>query len=326
MINIICDKCGSNVIRSEKDPDLYICENCNAEYSSTWVRMKWRLPITYLIKESSEHEGTWLIWPHEYHFAKTKTEGRKSLDKIEWIWLKITQALCNGEKVHIIAYDKTAVKKIQDLLTEYEIALDNIDFVNAKTDSFWVRDTGPIFGMDNYGNTVILNFEFDSWGKKVDGGELLYENDNRLSAEIAKAKNLPLLDIPDFPGKKFVLEGGSYDYDGYGTLMACKSSVVSEHRNLNFTPEEAELYFQQFFGVEPENMIWLNGKMDQIDSNEKHSDITDCHMDGIARFYDENTIITLPKEYLPKGDYEKLCNVQNSDWQNYQIVDLPIYN
>lgn len=326
MSNISCDKCGGNVVRSDKHEDLYVCENCHAEYSLAWVRMKCRVPITYLIKESSEHEGTWLIWPHEYHFANTKPEGKKSLDKIEWIWLKIIQSLCSGEKIHIIAYDKSTEKRIRNLLTEYEIALDNIDFVIAKTDSFWVRDIGPIFGMDNYGKTVILNFEFDSWGKKIDEGELLYENDNHLPAEIAKSKDLPLLNIPDFSDKKLVLEGGSYDYDGYGTLMSCKSSVVSEHRNPNFTTEEVELYFQQYFGIESCNIIWLNGKLDRIDSNGNHSDITDCHVDGIARFFDENTIVSLPKEYLPEGDYDKLVNAQNGDCQNYQIVELPIDN
>lgn len=321
---MVCDKCQGNVTASPTQKNCVVCENCKTEYPMGWVRMKCGLPVTYLIEEAAEHEGTWFIWPHEYHLAKTKSEGKELLNRIEWIWIKIVEALCADEHVHIIAYDESTQKRILKLLQGRNISLDGIDFVIAKTDSFWVRDTGPIFGIDNYGNAVILNFEFDSWGKKTDKGELLYQNDNRLPFEIAKAKGFPFLDIPDFPGKKFVLEGGAYDYDGYGTLMACKSSVISAHRNADFTVEEAALYFLQYFGVEPENIIWLNGELDQMDHHACHSDITDCHIDGLARFYDKNTVISLPKEYFPENDYHRLCKAFNSDGQKYRIINLPI--
>jgi len=274
---------------------------------------------TIAIEESARHEGTWLIWPHEYHFEKKKVDGKPFLDAIEGIWIEIVQALSEGEKVRIIAYFKNEIKRIKKLLKNEGVDISDDAFVVAESNSFWVRDTGPIFAEDTDGKPVILNFAFDSWGKTPDDdGEVLYELDNKIPAEVAKCVEVPnyvevpIIDIPDF-----VLEGGAFEYDGKGTLMVCKSSVASTNRNPEWEIEQAEAFLKRYLA---NNIIWLEGRI----YGKYYKDITDCHIDGIARFYDSNTIISLPETFFPPGDFDRLSQAKNAAGKPYDIIPLPI--
>lgn len=255
--------------------------------------------------ESGEHEGTWLIWPHQY------TYGLSYREEIEPIWVSMTKALVSGEKVHIIAYDETEEARITKVLEDNEIALTNVDFTIAKSDDVWVRDTGPIFSFDQDNTLTILDFAFDGWGKKT-----AYENDDAIPEKVAEAKGFPIVSIPDV-----VLEGGAVELDGAGTLMACKSSVISKNRNPDMSQEEMEAALSEYLGVS--NFIWLTGVTDE--------DITDAHIDGMARFYDENTLLTVPEddffelyENISEEDYNTLQTAKNAEGEAYKIVEIPL--
>lgn len=145
---------------------------------------------------------------------------------------------------------------------------------------------------------------------------MAFENDDKISAAVAKAKNIPIVSVPDF-----VLEGGSIELDGTGTLMATKSSVISKNRNVGTPVARAEAYLEKYLGAT--NFIWLDGVTDE--------DITDAHIDGMARFYDEKTLLTVSEddffelyEGILESDYELLCNAKNADGQPYEIVELPL--
>ena len=297
---------------------------------------------TIAIEESARHEGTWLIWPHEYHFHDKKSEGKVLLDEVEWIWVKIVKALSEGENVHIILYSyykkyEDVKARIKDLLIAEGVCRlkfdsSEIDFFEIKTDTIWARDTGPIFAKDGLGKTVILDFKFDSWGKKCgpDGEAFSYDDDNKIPSEVFKELKKQGIQIEIERDIDFVLEGGAFDYDGHGKIMACESSVVSKNRNPDKNKADAAVIFKQYFGVDPENIIWLKGKVteklwDKNGEQVKNADITDCHIDGLARFYGKNTIIVLPKKYFPnKGDFETLCIAKNADGKKYRIIELPV--
>ncbi|WP_315078161.1 agmatine deiminase family protein [uncultured Clostridium sp.] len=115
----------------------------------------------YFPAEEREHEGTWLSWPHYY------TYGKKYRDDVEGIWLEMVDALYTGEKVHIIAYNGTEKQRITNLLTDKGINMTMIDFVIAKSDDVWSRDTGPIFVYDENDVLTIVDFTFDGWRKKT---------------------------------------------------------------------------------------------------------------------------------------------------------------
>lgn len=263
-------------------------------------------PMTYTMPaEDLPHEGTWLTWPHPH------TYGADYQTEIEHIWVQMVQALHTGERVHIIAYDKAAKSRISQLLADSAIDMTQVDFVIAKSDDVWTRDTGPMFVFDEDGQPAIADFGFDGWGEKTP-----YKWDNQIPLAAGKQKSLPTISIPGF-----VLEGGAVEVDGNGTLMAALSSVVSKNRNNGVSISQAEAYLSKYLGVR--NFIWLEGVTDE--------DITDAHIDGTARFLNDQTILTVSEhdfatlyESIPMTDYERLKNARNAEGKPYKIIELPL--
>lgn len=278
-----------------------LCAGCSiVENKHEESSMKYKFP-----SEKETHEGTWLNWPHHY------TYGMEYREEIEDIWITMAYELHHGENVHIVAYDETEKTRITQLLVDNEFDMNKIDFVIAKTDDVWSRDTGPMFVRDENDKLVIANFKFDGWGNKV-----AYENDDNLPQAIAKEKDFTIVDIPDF-----VLEGGSVELDGTGTAMLTKSSVVSKNRNSNMSMKQAEEYMTKYLGAT--NFIWLEGVLDE--------DITDAHIDGMARFYDDKTLLTVSREdflmmyeNIEESDYDVLMNAKNAQGKPYDVIRLPM--
>lgn len=255
--------------------------------------------------EEAAHEGTWLTWPHHH------TYGLEYREEVEEIWVQMTDSLHTGENVHIVAYDESEKERITALLQKNGLDMDKIDFAIAPSDDVWARDTGPMFVKDKNGKLVIADFAFDGWGEKTP-----YENDNDVPKAVAKAKDFPLVDVSGF-----VLEGGSVELDGSGTAMLCKSSVVSKNRNPDLSISDAEKFLSQYLGVS--NFIWLEGVTDE--------DITDAHIDGMARFYDDKTILTVSEddffelyEGIKEKDYTALTTAKNAKGEQYKTVELPM--
>lgn len=279
---------------------------CTPTENTKVKEIKEGTPMTYnMPAEDLPHEGTWLTWPHRH------TYGIEYQQEVENIWVQMVAALHTGERVHIVAYNKAEQTRITKLLTGSAVDLTRIDFVIAKSDDVWARDTGPIFVFDENRKLLIADFAFDGWGEKVP-----YENDDLIPVAVANQKNVPILAIPDF-----VLEGGAVELDGNGTLMAAKSSVVSKSRNRGLTVLQAEEYLSKYLGVH--NFIWLEGVTDE--------DITDAHIDGSARFLDDSAILTVSRsdfaklyETINMDDYTKLQTAKNAAGKPYEIIELPL--
>lgn len=221
------------------------------------------------------------------------------------------KALSPDEKVHIVAYDEDLKDEIIKKLEAVSANMENIDFVIAKSDDVWARDTGPMFAKDKDGQLVIIDFAFDGWGKKT-----TYKNDDDIPKSVAIEKKLPIVDVSDF-----VLEGGSIEIAPDMTALLTKSCVVSKNRNSNLSVEDAEHFLSKYLGVK--KFIWLDGVTDE--------DITDAHIDGFARFYDENTILTVPEadffnlyEGIKEEDYKILTTATNTENKPYEIVEIPL--
>lgn len=254
-------------------------------------------------EESSRHEGTWLQWPHQYQYG---IEYRNSLDAT---WVAITKALCDGEKVHIIAYDERERKRILELLENANVSLKNIDFRIYPTDDVWIRDNGPIYVKDKKGDIVILNWGFNGWGEKANFGQC-----DVIPEQIARDQKLLCIDLD-----VMISEGGSIELDGAGTLMATRSSILNYNRNPNMTQQQAEALFKKYLGVT--NYVWLDGV--------SGLDITDMHIDGFARFVDSVTIITmnsfdLQEWEVPDKDINILYGAKNKHGVAYKMVIVPL--
>lgn len=268
------------------------------------------------LSEEDKHEGTWLTWPHDYgsvYDYYTKPGASTSYrDDIEDIWVAMTKALHTGEKVHIVAYDEKEQAHIKKLLKAENIDMGQIDFFICETDDVWIRDTGPIFVFDEDENLTIADFKFNGWGGKQEAAK-----DDALPEAIADAYDINIVPIPEM-----VLEGGAYEIDGAGTLLAAKSSIVSKNRNSEKSLEEVESYLSKYLGVK--NFIWIEGSTDE--------DETDAHIDGTARFINDHQIFICDKEeykelYLhdpDEADWEVFKNAKNAEGEKYELVHLPL--
>jgi len=254
-------------------------------------------------EESALHEGTWLQWPHNHLY------GPWYRDDLKETWLQMTEALIQGENLHIIAYDEIELDYITGLLADEEISTTNIDFYIHETNDCWIRDNGPIFVFDESDQLTILNWGFNGWG-----GEYPYNLCDLIPAAIASEIAVPLVDL-----SAMILEGGAVEVDGNGTFMATKSSIINDDRNPALTQTDIENYLTTYLGIT--NFLWLEGV--------EGLDITDMHIDGFAKFHEGNTIITMDSTSLaywdvPASDITTLFNATNADGVNFEFVFLPL--
>jgi len=261
--------------------------------------------------ERLPHEGTWLQWPHQYEYG---TAYRNSLDTT---WVAMTAALVTGEKVHVVAYNNTEKNRILSLLTASSVSLTNIDFYIFQTNDVWVRDNGHIFVRDTGGNLNIEDWGFNGWG-----GKFNFNLDNLIPSEVGTAIGTTVVNLNSI----MTFEGGAYELDGNGVLLACKSSIISQSpansiRNPGMTQAQAEVILTQYLGVT--KFIWLDGVVGDPD------DITDFHIDGFAKFLNEDTIITMNNADLTYwgasvADIATLYGASNTNNIVYTKVYLPL--
>lgn len=266
----------------------------------------------FMPDESAPHEGTWLQWPHQYQYG---VAYRNSLDPT---WIAMTRALVTSENVHIIAYNNTEKNRIEGLLNNAGVSLQNVDFYIFRTDDVWVRDNGPIYVKDKYGNLFIQDWGFNGWGQKTDefsGAPIQFANCNDIPRKIGTSQSISVVDL----NAMMINEGGSVEIDGHGTLMACKSSILNANRNPGMTQAQAETLFSQYLGVD--HFIWLEGQAGL--------DLTDQHIDGFARFGNATTIVTMNQTDLLaydvlQSDINTLYQAKNKNDLAYNFVYVPL--
>ena len=257
-----------------------------------------------MAEESEPHEGTWLQWPHHRQYGKEHSEH------LDATWIEMTKALTTSENVHIIVYDDREKERVEIVLDEADVNFDKIEFIVHPTDDVWVRDNGPIFVNDKDGNQVIQDWGFNGWGKKAD-----YENCDNIPSYVSKIKGIPSIDLND----KLIIEGGSVEIDGNGTLMATRSAILNDNRNPDMSQADVEKLLTEYLGVT--HFVWLDGVAGL--------EITDMHIDGFARFGNSKTIVTMNETDLvewqvPEVDIKRLYEAKNSKNQAYSFVKLPL--
>ncbi len=129
--------------------------SCTKEEAGTGSALPGSDPaIMYIMpEESAPHEGTRLQWPHEYQY------GRTYRDRLDATWTAMTAALVHSEKVHLVVYDHAAQARVQRLLTDAGISLNQVDFTISPTDDVWVRDNGPVYVKDKQGKVFIEDWD-----------------------------------------------------------------------------------------------------------------------------------------------------------------------
>lgn len=252
--------------------------------------------------EQGTQAAVWLQWPHDHTYKGDRA-------KYSPTWVEMTKAMAPTEKVNIIVYDATEQTFVTNALTSAGVPLTNVTFYQVQTDSFWIRDNGPVFVKDMAtGQKTILDWGFNGWGLDEP-----YSKCDKVPATIAGKLGLPVVNL-----NSVVLEGGAIESDGKGTGMATLTSVFTK-RNTGMTKEQMEVYLRKYMGIK--KMIWMDGVLDS-------ADITDDHVDGHARF-GAGGIVTMSKTDLaiwgtPAKDIETLYSAADIDGNVYKKIILPI--
>ena len=259
----------------------------------------------YMPSEAALHEGTWLQWPHQY------TYGATYRNRLDLTWIAMTKALVQSERVHIVAYNSTAKTRITSLLTVAKVPLTNVNFLLRQTDDTWVRDNGPIFVYDSSNNLKVTDWGFNGWGFDTP-----YAKDNTVPLGVASSLGLARIDL-----NTTVLEGGAFEVDGDGVLMATRSSIFEPNRNPGVIQAQLQAVLTTNLGVT--KFIWLDGFPGGQD------DITDTHIDGFAKFGPSGTIVTMSNTDLSywglsTSDINTLNRATDITNAPYSFVRLPL--
>ncbi|MGE7866018.1 agmatine deiminase family protein [Bacillus paramycoides] len=267
--------------------------------------------LFYMPAEWEKHEGTWIQWPHD-----RTHRGKGYRSKLDDIWVTMAKELHYGENVHIVVYNDEEKAHVESKLIEAKVNMDKIDFLIQETDDIWIRDNGPIFVKNKEGNLSLTQWIFNGWGNKYP-----YEKDAVIPEEISEMYSIPKVEV------NVCLEGGGIEVNGKGILMAAKTSIMNENRNPTLSQEEIEMELTKYLGVT--NFIWITG----IRGEDNYNEDTDFHIDGAARFSNENTILY---EYDPfrEGEaylleayekhYQELQQARNVDGEPFQLIPVPV--
>lgn len=254
--------------------------------------------------EWEAHEATWLTWPHDEAHWPGKFE------RIPSIWARMAKELEAGEDVHIIIHDK-ATRAVTD--KELERAGVNgrrvhlHDFANNFS---WARDHGPIFVKNTEGKRLITHWKYNAWG-----GKWAHDLDRNIPEEVARWTGIPRAQCPQ------VLEGGSIDVNGAGTILTTESCLLHPNRNPNLTREEIEKNLCDYLGVT--KVLWLGEGIE--------GDDTDGHVDDLTRFVEARTVVTMIEESSSDLNYKplhenvkRLSKMTDQAGKALEILEIPL--
>jgi agmatine deiminase len=263
--------------------------------------------------EWEPHEGTWLGWPHEL------TDWPGKFAPIPWAFAEIVRHLSQVELVYLLVEDAAAEKRVRTILQKSGARLSNVEFFRIATDRGWMRDSGPICVKNSSGEVAFNHFAFNGWAK--------YPNHKRDAAAVTKVnqklKRRLWQPLVSSSRDRVVLEGGSIEVNGKGTLLTTEECLLSkvQERNPSFTREDYEAVFRDYLGVT--NVIWLK--------NGIAGDDTHGHVDDLSRFVDARTVVSIVEEDRDDANYiplqENLAILKSSkdqDGQPLRVVTLPM--
>jgi agmatine deiminase len=236
--------------------------------------------------EWEPHEATWLAWPHKLESWPGKFEP------VPLVYAEIVAELAAVEKVRICVSGPEMEGEAREVLARRGALSSAVEFFHIPTNDAWIRDTGPIFVRrdadlaDGRGPVAVIDWLFNSWGGKYPPFDL----DDVVPQRIAEQLRLPLWE----PG--IVLEGGSIDVNGLGTVLTTESCLLNPNRNPQLNRREIEEKLHEYLGLR--HVIWLGDGI--------VGDDTDGHVDDITRFVGPSRVVTAIEEDKSDENYEPL--------------------
>ena len=236
--------------------------------------------------EWAPHAATWLGWPHE------KSDWPGKFAPIPWLYGDIVRHLSQVERVRILVESEDAREAVKKILKKSHAQMAAVDFFVCPTDRSWVRDTMAIFVHNGRGKVEATDWEFNAWAKYPN-----FSRDNAVPAFAAAALGVKRHE-PVWKKRRVVLEGGSIEVNGKGLMLTTEECLLSDvqARNPGLDRSEIEAIFAKYLGIE--RTLWL-----------KHGivgDDTHGHIDDLARFTDEQTIVIVEEKDKSDANHEPL--------------------
>jgi agmatine deiminase len=223
----------------------------------------------------------------------------------------LVSVICDYADV-VIAIPEEEIEVVRSRLAAMEIPMDYVYFYPVQFDDTWIRDFGPITVETEAGMTL-LNFEFNGWGSKFSHAYDNLVTETLFDLGAFSAANMQNID--------FVLEGGSIESDGEGTLLTTASCLLNNNRNPHLDQAQIEQRLKESFGVRKIN--WLN-------NGYLSGDDTDGHVDVLARICPSNTIVYTACDDETDEHYDilkkmekELLGMTNANGQAYCLLPLP---
>ncbi len=238
--------------------------------------------------EWERHDAVWLSWPYDL-------DSFPEIELVEKAYVSMIKALHEGETVNLLVKDEPMLDRVVGLLREAAVDLRKVRFHLVSYADVWFRDYGPTFVVNrDEKKLAMVTWTFNAWGEKYP--ELM--GDTRIPCLINDDLKLECF----MPG--IVLEGGSIEVNGLGTVLTTEQCLLNKNRNPSLGKEEIEAYLKEYLGVS--KIIWLKQGI--------AGDDTDGHVDDIARFVNPTTVLCAYEDdpedenYLAlKENYELLC-------------------
>ena len=256
--------------------------------------------------EWEPHEATWISWPHP-----DGASFPSAYDRVVPVFVDMVKALIESEIVRINVRDTAQETKVRTLLGDSPP--ERIEYFQVPTNEPWCRDHGPIFLKRKENPRIAaVNFGFNAWGYKLSP----FEDDDAAATLMAKKIGIPVFDFGEF-----ILEGGSIEVNGQGTVLTTESCLLNPNRNPDLSREQIEANLRNALGVT--QILWLGDGIE--------GDDTDGHIDDITRFVSPNTVVTVVEEDEDDPNYEplelnlqRLRTMQLSNGTPLRVLKLPM--
>ncbi|MGA9392410.1 MAG: agmatine deiminase family protein [Candidatus Sulfotelmatobacter sp.] len=277
--------------------------------------------------EWEPHAATWLAWPH-YH-----GDWPGKFEPIPWVYAEIIRNLVRHERVELIVNDAAGEREVRNLIDRASALSKNVRFHRWPTNRVWVRDSGCIFVTaeepgfarpDSWGRLstigsakLAVKFRFNAWAKYSN-----YRHDEKIGALMAETTGARPI-RPLTHDTRVVLEGGSIDVNGRGTLLTTEECLLSkvQQRNPGMTRKDYEKVFAEYLGAA--NVLWLGCGI--------FGDDTHGHVDDLTRFVSPDTVVTMVERNRRDVNYKPLADnlvrlraARDQAGKPLNIVELPM--
>ncbi|MCE2788601.1 MAG: agmatine deiminase family protein [Saprospiraceae bacterium] len=265
--------------------------------------------------EFAPQAATWLSWPHKEESWPGK------LTSIHHPYSEFILQIADHQKVCINVSGPQMEQFAREVILSSTYAhsradigslMQNIFFYHHPTNDAWCRDHGPAFlkHREN-GDLVIVDWDYNAWGNKYPP----YDLDDIIPSLIGKALDLPVF----HPG--IIMEGGSVDFNGMGTLLTTTACLLNPNRNPGCSKAQIESLLVEYYGVD--HILWLEEGI--------VGDDTDGHIDDIVRFVREDAVVSVVEHdasddnfHLLRDNLKLLRKMELADGRRLEVIELPM--